>query len=927
MASSRRPLPPPPPQPAASSPSPRQSLLRELTLAALPYSPQTALFYAERLHALDPAAEPAAFLLASVQHRNQRHHEALWTLRQRVSFVPAAPPAPPTDALFPNGDDPFGPTAAAPGPSRRWAAPAPSTSSGKLIRPAVECSVRCARLYGQACLALGRDKEGRDALARVIQPGVPLAPSASQDLALDSPASSLAHDDPAVIELELARLASKAGYYERAVQSYSRVLAKIPTCWEALEALCIMGAPPDVDVLYPPRPRSSTSAQAQQNRAPPASTSASTYPPPLGPSQTAAVNAPFNFGRPRNGDLQEGVAYGTPLEAGGGGALLFKPNGGLGPAAKGKAVGGRDGMLFGGGGGPPALRRAPSARYGDITESSIDEASFDTSFYPTAPLFSAPMTANLASQPPRTNSLFTPPAPPALPTATAPGVKRTRAGNIAPASTAAGSADDDTTQRAANGRRVVRGVPADGKTRRGDASATATAPATRRSSRLSRDTGSSTGAAAAASVGMTLSRSQTSANGRNAVASTAARDKKRSKANAGPSVLSDAGSDALSPPPPSHSSSPAPSSPGASAQQQPPSIASALDPARQEAEDYVSGVLRCFARAEVARARYEGAKCLEALGGLPVEQQRTARCLIGVAKAHFEMLNYDKAEKAFQQARLVAPHLLDAMELYSTALWHLRAPTALSFLAQELMLISPAHPSSWIAAGNVFSHVEDHAGALKCFKRAAQVDEGCVYAYTLSGHECIMLEEWERALGFFREAVRRDPLHYNAWFGLGNVYMKTGKYTLAEYHFRRALEINPTNATLACCVGSVLEKLRRPKEALEVYERACVLAPDSPLARFKRVRMLLALQRYQTAESDLITLKQQAPSEPNVHYLLGKLYKLLGRRPEMLNHFALAQDLEPRMASVIREQIERSTTAETGGMDVDDSELGGSFAG
>lgn len=79
------------------------------------------------------------------------------------------------------------------------------------------------------------------------------------------------------------------------------------------------------------------------------------------------------------------------------------------------------------------------------------------------------------------------------------------------------------------------------------------------------------------------------------------------------------------------------------------------------------------------------------------------------------------------------------------------------------MLISPRHPSSWIASGNVFSHLEDHAAALKCFKRAAQLEEDCVYAYTLSGHECVVLEEWERALGFFREAVRRDGRHYNAW--------------------------------------------------------------------------------------------------------------------------------------------------------------------
>lgn len=95
--------------------------------------------------------------------------------------------------------------------------------------------------------------------------------------------------------------------------------------------------------------------------------------------------------------------------------------------------------------------------------------------------------------------------------------------------------------------------------------------------------------------------------------------------------------------------------------------------------------------------------------------------------------------------------------------------------------------------------------------------------------------------------------------------MKTGKYTLADYHFRRALEINPSNATLVCCVGSVsissrslvgtganleshmqvLEKSRRYKDALETYERACLLAPESPLARFRRVRMMVALGRYQ----------------------------------------------------------------------------------
>jgi anaphase-promoting complex subunit 3 len=122
-----------------------------------------------------------------------------------------------------------------------------------------------------------------------------------------------------------------------------------------------------------------------------------------------------------------------------------------------------------------------------------------------------------------------------------------------------------------------------------------------------------------------------------------------------------------------------------------------------------------------------------------------------------------QAEKAFAQARTLCPHLLESMDLYSTTLWHRRLSTPLSLLSQDLMLLSPTHSSSWIATGNTFSLNSDHSSALKCFKRAVQLDQNCVYAYTLAGHECVALEEWERATAFFREAIRRDSLHYNAW--------------------------------------------------------------------------------------------------------------------------------------------------------------------
>lgn len=264
--------------------------------------------------------------------------------------------------------------------------------------------------------------------------------------------------------------------------------------------------------------------------------------------------------------------------------------------------------------------------------------SFEHSFYPSqqqlAPLSFVPQAALLNAHASSSNTLFTPPPTSSIAPA-APGVKRARGQAAASTSHSAAVAEDELKP----GRRVVRGVPGTDKRPARDSSVGAP---TRRSSRLSRDTnGSSTGTTGTGPSSSSMSVSRSSNSRASSSTTTApAGGKKRTKNGAGPSVLSDAGSDALSPTSHSHSSSPVPSSPGASSHHQP--LPPPIDPAVQDAEDYVVGTLRSFGRAAVAAANYEGAKTIEALMQLPVEQQRSWRCLIGVGRAHFDMLNYDK---------------------------------------------------------------------------------------------------------------------------------------------------------------------------------------------------------------------------------------------------------------------------------------------
>lgn len=63
---------------------------------------------------------------------------------------------------------------------------------------------------------------------------------------------------------------------------------------------------------------------------------------------------------------------------------------------------------------------------------------------------------------------------------------------------------------------------------------------------------------------------------------------------------------------------------------------------------------------------------------------------------------------------------------------------------------------------NMFSAVMIWSDFL-CFVFFLQVDPNFAYAYTLLGHEYVATEELDKALNCFRNAVRLDPRHYNAW--------------------------------------------------------------------------------------------------------------------------------------------------------------------
>ncbi|KAL2017308.1 hypothetical protein VTK56DRAFT_2331 [Thermocarpiscus australiensis] len=318
---------------------------------------------------------------------------------------------------------------------------------------------------------------------------------------------------------------------------------------------------------------------------------------------------------------------------------------------------------------------------------------------------------------------------------------------------------------------------------------------------------------------------------------------------------------------------------------------------------WILDLLKKLASGYLLSSQFKCQEALTAFSSLPRSHQDTPWVLARMGRAHYEQANYAEAEKFFRRLRVLAPTRHEDMEVYSTVLWHLRKETDLSFLAHELIDAVWDSPQAWCALGNAWSLACDHEQALRCFKRAIQLHPKFAYAYTLQGHEHVESEEYDKALMAYRHAITADKRHYNAYYGIGKVYEKLGNYDKALSHYHSALLIHPTHAVLICCIGTVLQRQKQIVQALPYFTRAVELAPRAPEMRHKKARALLATGQLEEAQKELMILRDIAPDKAQVHFLLGKLAKILGDKKSAVRHFTIALSLDPKASQQIKEEI------------------------
>ncbi|XP_021944075.1 cell division cycle protein 27 homolog [Folsomia candida] len=304
--------------------------------------------------------------------------------------------------------------------------------------------------------------------------------------------------------------------------------------------------------------------------------------------------------------------------------------------------------------------------------------------------------------------------------------------------------------------------------------------------------------------------------------------------------------------------------------------------------------------------RYDCKKTLETIATLKPSQSSTPFALATVARAQFEMGDYEAAIGTYTTLRTTNP-FSPSLTYLSSSLWHTSMETQLSSLSQEF-LSHPSNkttPTTWLTLGNTFSLQKEHETAIKFFKRAIQIDPGAYYAYILLGHEYVATDELDKALRCFRTASRIDASQYNCWYGIGMIYYKQERFEEASVYYERASRVNRGNVVLLCHLGVVQSALNQNEKSLATFNRALQQSPGDALCKFHRASVLFAGGKLEESLKELEELKRIVPKESLVHFLIAKIHSKRGSTHKALLHFSWATDLDPKGANNhIKESIE-----------------------
>lgn len=204
----------------------------------------------------------------------------------------------------------------------------------------------------------------------------------------------------------------------------------------------------------------------------------------------------------------------------------------------------------------------------------------------------------------------------------------------------------------------------------------------------------------------------------------------------------------------------------------------------------------------------------------------------------YHALEYQDAEKLFDDVLVNDPLRLDDMDIYSNILYVMGKKAKLAFLAQFSCSIDKFRPETCCIVANYYSLKGEHEKAVMYYRRALTLNRHCLSAWTLMGHEFVELKNSHAAIESYRRAVDTNSKDFKAWYGLGQAYEVLDMHLYSLYYYQKASSLKPLDQRIWEALAHVYEKLERLRDAIKCYQKASSLTPSKDVAVIYKMALL-----------------------------------------------------------------------------------------
>jgi len=315
----------------------------------------------------------------------------------------------------------------------------------------------------------------------------------------------------------------------------------------------------------------------------------------------------------------------------------------------------------------------------------------------------------------------------------------------------------------------------------------------------------------------------------------------------------------------------------------------------------------------------------------------SASCAIGAqtqsaydrAQAAFGAHRFAEAAPLFAQAETENPGNSDALLMEGKSLANVgRYPEAETAL-QSYAARHPQSAETLFMLGFVLNRENKPADSLKTYTQAAKLATPQSDDLKVAAMDYVLLNDYDDAIRWMKQAVAFDPRNEQAWYGLGRCLYTQSEFGEAQQALQRALALDARDVKAEANLGLAFEMDNKPDQAESAYKAAVTLANadaqtdewpyldygsfllehDRPAEAIPLLRRAVAvasrcaechgklgraLAESGEAKQGVAELReavQLSPRDPKLHYDLGRAYRAAGKMDDARAELALSAKL------------------------------------